>query len=105
MTYSRDFRQRVQDYQNDYGLTFEQTSKHFKVSMTALFRWQNHIDPSLKRNKAPTKLHDSALLNDVEKYPDAYQYERAERLGVCQSAIHYGLKRLNITHKKNTSTP
>ena len=40
------------------------------------------------------------LSEDVEDFPDAYQRERAERLGVSKSAIYYALKRLNITFKK-----
>ncbi|WP_340612132.1 IS630 transposase-related protein, partial [Xenorhabdus bharatensis] len=31
--------------------------------------------------------------------------ERAKRLGVAQSAIHYALKRLKITVKKNAKAP
>ena len=40
------------------------------------------------------------LKKDVELYPDAYQYERAERLGVGQNCIFHGLKRLQISYKK-----
>ncbi|MDE9590564.1 IS630 transposase-related protein, partial [Xenorhabdus bovienii] len=56
------------------------------------------------RNKPPTKISDETLLIDVQNYPDDYQWERAKRLGVTQSAIHYALKRLNITFKKNAKT-
>ena len=45
-----------------------------------------------------------ALAADVEKYPDAYQYERAERLGVTQRCVGYALKRLGVTYKKNSET-
>ena len=38
---------------------------------------------------------------NITKYSDAYQYERAERLGVSQSSIHSALKRLKVTYKKN----
>ena len=44
------------------------------------------------------------LIEDIEKYSDAYQYERAERLGVSKAGIWYALKRLNITYKKNSKT-
>ena len=103
MTYSQDFRKHVLDYKDKYGLTFQQTEDHFEISIRSLFRWERNIAPCATRNKAPTKLNNAALLEDVEKYPDAYQSERAERFGVCQSAIHYGLKRINITCKKNAS--
>ncbi|MBD2784507.1 transposase, partial [Xenorhabdus sp. DI] len=38
------------------------------------------------------------------KRSSGYQWERAKRLGVSQSAIHYALKRLKITFKKNAKT-
>lgn len=57
------------------------------------------------RNKPATKIHPDALKGDVEKYPDAYQYERAKRLGVSQRGIGYALKRLGISRKKTLSPP
>ena len=41
---------------------------------------------------------------DIQLHNDSYQYERAERLGVCKSSIGYNLKKLNITYKKNSNT-
>jgi transposase len=46
-----------------------------------------------------------ALRQDVEEYPDAYQYERAERLNVSKSCVFFALKRLGVTYKKNSQTP
>tara|TARA_B100002052_G_scaffold248166_1_gene234860 strand:+ start:249 stop:401 length:153 start_codon:yes stop_codon:yes gene_type:complete len=43
------------------------------------------------------------LARDVEQAPDAYQWERAKRLGVAERTIGYGLQRL-ISYKKNTPT-
>lgn len=45
-----------------------------------------------------------ALIDDIKTYPDAYQYERAKRLGVSQTGIWFALKRLNVTYKKNSSS-
>ncbi|WP_222430259.1 IS630 transposase-related protein [Gillisia sp. Hel_I_86] len=33
--------------------------------------------------------------------PDHFQYERAKKFGVSQSAIYYALRRLKISYKKN----
>jgi transposase len=44
------------------------------------------------------------LAEDVINNPNAYQYERAERLEVSQAAVHFGLKRLGVTYKKNART-
>ncbi|MDC9591889.1 IS630 transposase-related protein, partial [Xenorhabdus sp. XENO-10] len=59
----------------------------------------------MTRDKPPTKISDEALIMDVKNYPDDYQWERAKRLGVAQSAIHYALKRLTITVKKTLRPP
>nr|WP_244589977.1 IS630 transposase-related protein [Xenorhabdus budapestensis] len=69
--------------------------------MCTLFRWSHKIEPCITRNKSPTKISDETLIIDAQNYPDDYQWERAKRLGVTQSAIHYALKRLKITFKKN----
>ena len=70
--------------------------------MTNITRWNNCLEPQRTRNKAATKLDMEALEQDVKEYPDAYQYERASRLGVCQRAIGYALERLKVSYKKNT---
>nr|WP_274728476.1 IS630 transposase-related protein [Xenorhabdus bovienii] len=56
-------------------------------------------------DKPATKIPDEVLIADVQNFPDDYQWEKAKRLGVSQSAIHYALKRLQITQKKNSPTP
>ncbi|MDC9588362.1 IS630 transposase-related protein [Xenorhabdus sp. XENO-10] len=104
MGYSLDFRKRVLAYKDKHSLTFEQTSAHFDISMRTLFRWSHKIAPCMTRDKPPTKISDEARIMDVKNYPDDYQWERAKRLGVAQSAIHYALKQLTITVKKNAKT-
>ncbi|WP_231858699.1 IS630 transposase-related protein [Xenorhabdus nematophila] len=66
--------------------------------------YDSAIEPCMTRDKPPTKISDETLIADVKNYPDDYQWERAKRLGVSQSAIHYALKRLKITVKKNAQT-
>ena len=44
-----------------------------------------------------------ALKLDVEQYSDAYQFERATRLGVSEYCVWYALKCLGVTYKKNPS--
>ncbi|MEX0447648.1 IS630 transposase-related protein [Xenorhabdus sp. SGI246] len=105
MGYSLDFRKRVLAYKDKHSLTFEQTSAHFEISIRTLFRWSHKIEPCMTRDKLPMKIPDEVLIADIQKFPDDYQWERAKRLGVSQSAIHYALKRLRLTHKKNARTP
>jgi len=59
----------------------------------------------MTRHKPATRLDMDALKSDVQTYPDAYQFERAQRLGVSRSCIFYALKRLKVTYKKNTKSP
>ena len=41
-----------------------------------------------------------SLAEDIEKYPDSYQYERVKKINVTQGAIWFALKRLGVTYKK-----
>ena len=56
MTHSLDFRQKVFAMKEKNSWTFEQTSKHFEISVRTLYRWQQKMEPSLTRNKPATKL-------------------------------------------------
>jgi len=60
--------------------------------------------PCMTRDKPATKLDMDKLAKDVELAPDAYQWERAKRLGVAERTIGYGLQRLRISYKKNAQT-
>ncbi|WP_353383134.1 IS630 transposase-related protein [Acinetobacter schindleri] len=41
---------------------------------------------------------------DIEKYPDDYQYERAERLGVSTHAVFNALHKAGISCKKDVNS-
>lgn len=101
MCYSIDFRKQVFKIKEQENLTFQETGDRFGVPIRTLFRWGQRIEPKTKRNKPSTKIDMEALRKDVEENPDCYQYERAKRFGVSQSAIFYALKRLGISYKKN----
>ncbi len=103
MSYSLDFRQRVFKLKQQEKLTFEETSERFGIPTRTLFRWQQRIEPKAKRSRPSTKVDMDALRKDVEQHPDRYQYERAKAFGVRQSTIHYALKRLGISNKKNAT--
>ena len=105
MTYALDFRRKIFKIKSDKRLTFLETSKLFDVSMATLFRWAKKLEPNTTRNKPATKIDMEALKQDIETYPDAYQYERAQRLGVSSGGIFHALKRLKVTYKKNFESP
>ena len=104
MTYSIDFREKVLAIKEKEKMSFESISKRFGVGKNTVFVWTKQILPLKNRNKAPTKIPIDRLKEDVAQYSDAYQYERAERLGVSKSGIQKALKKLNITYKKSFKT-
>ena len=104
MTYSLDFRLRVLSVKKKKNLSFSETAELFGVGVTSLVRWVKKPEPQTHRHKPATKLNMDALKEDIQLYPDAYQYERAERLGVSSMGIWHALKRLNVTYKKNALT-
>jgi transposase len=106
MTYSIDFRRKVLEVREAEKLSIKKISKRFDVGPATVLRWIKNLKPKVGRNKAPIKIGDEELKRDVDKYPDAYLYERAERLGASRTGIHSALKRLKITRgKKASRTP
>jgi transposase len=105
MTYSVDFRQKVLEIKKEEKLSFAEASARFKIAKATIVRWSKRITPQMTRNKPATKIDMEALKQDVEKYPDAYQYERAERMGTSQKGIFEALKRLKVTYKKTLNHP
>lgn len=105
MTYSRDFRMKVLAVREQENLSMAKVAKRFGVGLKSVLRWSQNIESITKRNKPATKIDMEALKRDVEQYPDAYQYERAERLGVSEGCVFHALKRLNVTYKKNPKSP
>jgi len=102
MTCSIDFRCRVLNTKERENLTYEETANRFGVSISSILRWCYRLKPKTTHNKPSIKLNIDALKQDVENCPDAYQYERAKRLGVGKSTIGDALKRLKISCKKNS---
>ena len=104
MTYSLDFRQKVFAHKTKKGMTFEQTSEHFDIGIRTLFRWQQSMTPCANRKKPATKIDMGRLKDNLANTPDQYQWEMAQQFNVTQQAIAKALKRLSVTHKKNTAT-
>ncbi len=104
MSYPSFFRKKVLKYRREERATIKDTAKHFKIGTASVIRWVHKVEPSKIRNKPPTKIEDKKLLADVEKYPDGYIRERAERLGVSRTGIGKALKRLKVSYKKNSTS-
>ena len=102
MTYSLDFRKKALSIRSREKLSFAQTAKRFVVSVNSLFLWSKQIEPKQTKNRPAIKIDKETLMEDIEKYPDAFSYERADRLNVTASGIRSAMKRLKISYKKNT---
>lgn len=105
MTYSLDFRKKALSIRSKEGLSFAQTAKRFGVSVNSLLLWSRNLEPKQTKSRPTIKIDTEALLEDVEKHPDAFNYERAHRLKVSTSGVRKALKRLGISYKKNTQPP
>ncbi len=100
MTYSSDFRRKVLSVREKEDLTIAEVAARFCVGVASVVRWIKHPDPKRTRNKPATKINMEVLARDVLEHPDAYQYERARRMGVSVQGINYALRRLGVSYKK-----
>ncbi len=102
MTYPLKFRQHLLQVREEEGLTYSETARRFHIGLSSLKRWVEKPEPVKKRHRK-SRVDMAALAKDVEAYPDAYQYERAQRFGMSARGMGDALKRLGISRKKNTS--
>lgn len=105
MTYSLDFRRKVLAVREEEGLTIAEVAERFCVGVASVVRWINRVEPCLTRNKPATKIDRIKLARDVREHPDAYQAERAARLGVSEKGIGHALRRMGISYKKKPAAP
>ena len=105
MTYPSSFRRKVLSVRSSKGLTIAEVANRFCVGIASVTRWIKNPDPKLTRNKPATKIDMVALAKDIKDYPDAYQYERARRLGVSEKGVGHALRRMGVSYKKNTASP
>ena len=104
MTYSLDFRKKVLSIRQKEKLSFAQISKRFGISVNSLFLWSKKLKPKQTKNRPEIKIDREQLIEDIKKYPDAFSYERADRLNVSASGIRSAMKRLKISYKKKPKT-
>lgn len=92
MGYSKDFKDKVIEIMTRDQLSVRKAAQYFNVSTQSTVR-----KPIPGR---PVKITEAQILADIEKYPDDYQYERAERLGVSTHAVFNALHKAGISRKK-----
>jgi transposase len=101
MSYDIKIRRHVLQIRASEGLSFSKVALRFGVAKQTVYNWSKRLEEKKKRYKPPIKIDMDVLKKDIELYPDSYQYERAERLGVTPMGIWHALKRLGVTYKKN----
>jgi len=74
MTYSTDLRYQALLIKQREHLSFEAIAKRLGVGKASVFRGSKQTKAKRTRNKPATKIYMEALKQDVEQYPDAYQY-------------------------------
>jgi transposase len=82
-------------------LSIRKLAEKYDISPQSIQNWIKGKLPTGIRKRPNSKLDIILLIEDVKQYPDSYQYERAERLGVSEACIWSNLKKLKITYKKN----
>lgn len=103
MSYSASFRAQVLNIQEAEGLTNAATAQRFGIGIASLVRWKKCPSPAATRRRPWLKIDLIALARDLHDWPDAYHHERAARLGVSTRGIGTALKRMGVTHKKNSA--
>lgn len=101
MTYPLAFRKKVLSVKERDNLTHGAAAKRFDIGKDTITRWKQTLEPKISKNRPAIKIDMEALQKDVHDKPDAYQYERANTLGVSKSCVHYALRRLGLSYKKN----
>jgi transposase len=100
MTYPLSFRRKVLSVRERENLAIAEAAARFCVGIASVTRRIKNPNPKTTRRKPAVKIDPVALARDVREHPDAYQYERARRLGVSQKGIDHALSRIGIAYKK-----
>ena len=90
----------------DKGHTIKEAHELFGIGTTTIKEWKKLRKETGKLEKRPLvrkgrKICLDRLKTYVTENPDSYQNEVAELFDCTQPAVHYALKRLKMTLKKN----
>jgi transposase len=105
MIYDEKFRSCAVAFK-DGGHTFKQLHKIFGICSYTYYKWKKNKEitgyytPKKEKVSRKRKIDPETLRLAVEKKPDAYLRELAEKFDCSTTAIHKRLKQLKITYKK-----
>ena len=104
MAYSIDFRKKVLSYCERTG-SITEASHVFQISRNTIYGWlklkekTGELNHQVKGTK-PRKVDRDRLKNYLTDNPDAYLTEIASEFGCHPTTIHYALKAMGYTRKK-----
>lgn len=105
MSYSVDLRARVINFVRSGGSKVE-AARRFNVSRGRVYAWlalpEDQLAPGKPGPKTARKVDMQRLAEVIAAQPGRLQKELAAEFGVKPHTIHYALKRLKITRKKNS---
>ena len=99
MGYSTDFKEKVLEIMIRDKMSVRKAALYFDVCTRSTQQWKKSTVAKPIPGRKP-KISTEEINADVEKYPDDYQYERAERFGVSTHAVFNALHAAKITRKK-----
>lgn len=105
MRYSKDLRRRVVKYVRQGGSKAE-AARRFGVSRPTVYEWLALGDDLSAKKPGPKKAHKldwAALRQAVEKQPEKMKTEWAGEFRVSTTAIHYAMRRMKLSRKKNVA--
>ena len=106
MAYCMKYRKKVVEYKQK-GHTFKELEEAFGISPQTYYDWKKKLENNYYETKKPVKrtgkIDKQALIYALNEKPDAYLHELAKPFNCTPEAVHYMLKKLNITYKKKRS--
>lgn len=105
MQYSEDLRRRVVKYVRQGGKKVE-AAKRFGVCRAIVYRWLDRGDDLAPRKPGPKSAHKldwAALRKGIEARPEMMKTEWAREFGVGTTAIHYAMRQMKLSRKKNVA--
>lgn len=105
MSYDKRFREKVLKY-IEKGHTIQKAHEVFEIGTTTIKEWKKLRTQTGKLDNRPLERKNRKICPDqlnayIAEHPDSYLSEIAEVFSCTSSAVHYALKRLKITRKKN----
>jgi transposase len=102
MSYGKEMRRLVVTFVRS-GASKAEAARRFGIARSRVYVWLEGGGTGKPGPKQGHKLDEERLRKAIAARPDAMLKELARELEVRESTVHYGLKRLGISRKKNVA--